>query len=95
MDEHGAQWSGPYGPRGPFDRSAMAGVRTNSGHARRRIEWVKSSLTCLNRPIYDREAQESYAELRMISRASRRSVEFLFDPSAIPCIKRSKLSVAS
>ena len=36
-----------------------------------------------------------YAELRMISRASRRSVEFLFAPSAIPCIKRSKLSVAS
>ena len=31
----------------------------------------------------------------MISRASRRSVEFLFAPSAIPCIKRSKLSVAS
>jgi hypothetical protein len=43
----------------------------------------------------DQQLRRRYAELRMISRASRRSVEFLFAPSAIPCIKRSKLSVAS
>ena len=31
----------------------------------------------------------------MINRASRRSAEFLFAPSAIPCINRSRLRVAS
>lgn len=36
-----------------------------------------------------------YAEFRMINRASRRSAEVLFAPSAIPCIRRSRLRVAS
>jgi hypothetical protein len=36
-----------------------------------------------------------YAELRIINRASRRSAEFLFAPSAIPCMRRPKLRVAS
>jgi hypothetical protein len=39
--------------------------------------------------------RRSYAEFRMISRASRRSTELLFAPSDIPCIRRSKLRVAS
>jgi len=49
----------------------------------------------LRRDETDQQLRRRYAELRMISRASRESVEFLFAPLAIPCIKRSKLSVAS
>jgi hypothetical protein len=105
-----ARRMGQVDPEVPFQIGPMsAGKREKAVFGRRRRLWHSRSSCFLDnikrgrpslrfsvrRDGVDQQLRPRYAELRMISRASRRSAEFLLAPSAMPCINRSRLRVAS